>query len=186
MLLQSKGHGRSLEHLFFTFRKLLMFASAYSKIDNEIHKKRQMHLTITNLKISVEWICERELSFSPYRCEKNPHGSKVCVYNWQRTSPSQDHQLKWLWGSRKHLINEEKPGTKRSKVRHAGGFPDSSVGKESACIAGDPTLIPGSGRSPGEAKGYPLQYSGLENSIDNALGSQRVRHDWATFTFKAC
>ena len=39
------------------------------------------------------------------------------------------------------------------------GFPDSSVGKESACNAGDPSLIPGSGSSPGEGIGYPLQYS---------------------------
>ena len=39
------------------------------------------------------------------------------------------------------------------------GFPDSSVGKESACNAGDPSLIPGLRRSPGEEKGYPLQYS---------------------------
>ena len=46
------------------------------------------------------------------------------------------------------------------------GFPDSSVGKESTCNAGDPRLIPGSGRYPGEGKGYPLQYSGLENSMD--------------------
>ena len=37
------------------------------------------------------------------------------------------------------------------------GFPDSSVGKESACNARDPGLIPGSGRSPGEGIGYPLQ-----------------------------
>ena len=39
------------------------------------------------------------------------------------------------------------------------GFPDSSVGKESACNAGDPSLIPGLGRSDGEGRGYPLQYS---------------------------
>ena len=39
------------------------------------------------------------------------------------------------------------------------GFPDSSVGKESACKAGDLSLIPGSGRSPGEGIGFPLQYS---------------------------
>ena len=38
-------------------------------------------------------------------------------------------------------------------------FPDSSVSKESACDAGDPGLIPGSGRSVGEGLGYPLQYS---------------------------
>ena len=41
-----------------------------------------------------------------------------------------------------------------------------SAGKESACNVGDLSLIPGLGRSPGEGKGYPLQYSGLENSID--------------------
>ena len=39
------------------------------------------------------------------------------------------------------------------------GFPDSSVGKESACNVGDPNSIPGLGRSPGEGKGYPLQRS---------------------------
>ena len=39
------------------------------------------------------------------------------------------------------------------------GFPHSSVGKESTCNAGDPHFIPGSGRSPGEGIGYPLQYS---------------------------
>ena len=42
----------------------------------------------------------------------------------------------------------------------------SPRGKESACNAGDPGLIPGLGRSPEEEKGYPLQYSGLENSMD--------------------
>ena len=93
------------------------------------------------------------------------------------------------------------------------GFPDSSIGKESACSAGDPpqfdswvekihwrrdrlptpvflgfqesaynaedlSLIPGLGRSPGEGKGYPLQYSGLENSMDCiAMGSQGIGHD---------
>ena len=50
------------------------------------------------------------------------------------------------------------------------GFPDSSVGKESACNTGDLGLIPGLARCPGEGKGYPLQYSGLENS----MGSQEL------------
>ena len=45
-------------------------------------------------------------------------------------------------------------------------FPGDSDGNESACNAGDTTLIAGSGRSPGEEKGYPLQYSCLENSMD--------------------
>ena len=44
-----------------------------------------------------------------------------------------------------------------------GGYPSTSAGKESACSAGDPGLIPGLGRSPGEGIGYPLQYSCLEN-----------------------
>ena len=44
--------------------------------------------------------------------------------------------------------------------------PGSSVSKESACNAGDLGSIPGLGRSPREGKGYPLQYSGLENSMD--------------------
>ena len=46
------------------------------------------------------------------------------------------------------------------------GFPCGSAGKESACSAGDLGSIPGLGRSTGEGKGYPLQYSGLENSMD--------------------
>ena len=46
------------------------------------------------------------------------------------------------------------------------GFPCGSADKESACNVGDLGSIPGLGRSPGERKGYPLQYSGLENSID--------------------
>ena len=46
------------------------------------------------------------------------------------------------------------------------GFPCGLVGKESTCKGGDLCLIPELGRSPGEGKGYPLQYSGLENSMD--------------------
>ena len=45
-------------------------------------------------------------------------------------------------------------------------FPCGSAGKESACNEGDLGSIPGFGRSPGEGKGYPLQYSGLESSMD--------------------
>ena len=101
-------------------------------------------------------------------------------------------------------------------------FPDSSVGKESACNAEDPSLIPGSGRSTGEGIGYPPQYSwaslvaklvnnpptmwetwvrslGWEDLLEKgkathfsiltwriswtlwSMGSQRVKHNWATF-----
>ena len=46
------------------------------------------------------------------------------------------------------------------------GFPGGSAGKESTCNVRDLGWIPGLGRSPGEGKGYPLQYSCLENSMD--------------------
>ena len=46
------------------------------------------------------------------------------------------------------------------------GFPGGSAGKESVCNVGDLGSIPGLGRSPGEGNSYPLQYSGLENSMD--------------------
>ena len=49
------------------------------------------------------------------------------------------------------------------------GFPCGSDSKESACNAGDPDLIPGMGRSPGERNGNPLQYSCLENSMDRGV-----------------
>ena len=51
-------------------------------------------------------------------------------------------------------------------VRKVLGFPCGSAGKESTCNTGDLGSISGLGRSPGEGKGYPLQYSGLENSMD--------------------
>ena len=49
------------------------------------------------------------------------------------------------------------------------GFSCGSAGKESACSVGDLGSIPGLGRTPGEGKHYPLQYSGLENSIVNGV-----------------
>ena len=67
-------------------------------------------------------------------------------------------------------------------------FPCGSAGKESTCNVTDLGLIPGLGRSPRKGKGYPLQYSGLENSKDCIInGVARVRHDSATFTYtKLC
>ena len=59
-------------------------------------------------------------------------------------------------------------------------FPGGSDGKESACNAGDPRLIPGLGRSLGEGNGNPLQYSYLENPMDSRaqyVELQKIRHD---------
>ena len=76
------------------------------------------------------------------------------------------------------LMYQRKPRVKQFKRRGAflfflcchlrvtKGFPNSLVGKQSACNAGDLGSVPGLGRSPGEGKGYPVQYSGLENSMD--------------------
>ena len=58
------------------------------------------------------------------------------------------------------------------------GFPGGSAGKESACKARDMGSDPGLGRSPGEGKGYPLQYSGLENFMDWIVhGVSKSGHD---------
>ena len=54
------------------------------------------------------------------------------------------------------------------------GFLCGSAGKESACNAGDTGSIPGSGRSPGEGKGYPLHCSKLENSMDSPWGHKEA------------
>ena len=62
-------------------------------------------------------------------------------------------------------------------------FPGGSDGKESACNAGDPGLIPGLGRTPGEGTGNPLQYSCLENSMERgawqlqSMGPQGAGHN---------
>ena len=62
-----------------------------------------------------------------------------------------------------HIFNDKHVITSFVIIRD---FPDSSVGKESACNVGDPCLILGSGRYPGEGNGNLLQYSCLENSTD--------------------
>ena len=58
------------------------------------------------------------------------------------------------------------------------GFPDSSVGKESACNAGDPGSIPGSGRSTGEEIGYPLQYSWVSFMAQLVKNLPAIRQTW--------
>ena len=74
--------------------------------------------------------------------------------------------------------------TRSSKQLGRGhDFGDDLDSKESACSAGDLDSIPGSGRSPGEGNGYPLQYFYLENSMDReprgiqSIASQRAGHD---------
>ena len=65
------------------------------------------------------------------------------------------------------------------------GLPCASAGKESACNEGYLGSIPGLGRSPGEGKGYPLQYSGPENSVDYTVhGVAKSRTRLSNFQFQ--
>ena len=67
------------------------------------------------------------------------------------------------------------------------GFPGNSTGKESTCNSGDLGLIPGLDRSPGKENGYPLQYSGLENSMDCLVhGVIKSRMQLNDFHFHTC
>ena len=63
-------------------------------------------------------------------------------------------------------------------------FADSSVGKESTCNAGNLSLVPGLGRSPGEGKGYPLQDSGLENSMGSQMNCGVGEGSWESLGMK--
>ena len=81
-------------------------------------------------------------------------------------------QWTWIWINAGSSWWTRKPGLLQSmgsqKIRHnwVTKMITGSDGKESACNAGDPSSIPGSGRSPGEGNGKPLQYSCLENPIN--------------------
>ena len=72
----------------------------------------------------------------------------------------------WLWEGEAEL-SSPRP---EDSLLLVTVLPGSSAGKESARNAGDLGSIPGLRRSPGEGKGYPLQYSGLENSMDSPSG----------------
>ena len=63
----------------------------------------------------------------------------------------------------------------KTEIENLMGFPGGSDNKEPACNAGDLGLIPGSGRTPGEGNGYPLQYSCLEDSMDRRVWQVTVQ-----------
>ena len=95
----------------------------------------------------LEWVV---ISFSRgISPTQGSHSSLLCFLHWQADSL---HCA--TWESHIHIYTYIYIDT------------CASNSKESACNAGDPGLIPGLGRSPGEGNGYPLQYSCLENSMD--------------------
>ena len=71
-----------------------------------------------------------------------------------------------LWGRTELDMTEVTQQQQQQQQPYKMGFPCGSASKESACNVGDLGSIPALGRSRGEGKGYPLQYSGLENSLD--------------------
>ena len=86
------------------------------------------------------------------------------------------------------ILASPAPHTKKG-LKVILGFPGGSEVKASACNAGDPGSIPGSGRSPGEGNGNPLQYSCLENPMDRGAwwatvhGFAEIRIQLSNFTF---
>ena len=84
----------------------------------------------------------------------------------------------WVWIASRRLIYWRKKlarhGDPLDSNTHLTGFPGGSGGNESARNAGNPGLIPGSGRSAGEGNGYPLQYSCLEYSMDRGASQAKV------------
>ena len=77
-------------------------------------------------------------------------------------------------------------GVAKSRTQLSEGFPGGSDGKESTCNVRDLYSIPGLGRFPGEGKSYPVQYSGLENSMDSiahGITKSRTRLSYFHFHF---
>ena len=112
---------------------------------------------------------------------ENMDGSRGYYGNWNNSDRERQifHYLIYGW----NLRNKQK---KDRNNRCRESFPCSSVGKESACNAGDPGSIPGLGRPSGEQKSYSLQFSCLENPMDREAwqatvsGIARVGHDLVT------
>ena len=110
------------------------------------------------------------------------HGFSTSTMPAQPFRASRFPDVHHLWGIPKNSLEETKRNLK--EIMWILGFPCGSAGKESACSVRDLGLTPGLGRYPGKGKGYPLQYSGLKNSMDCIVHElQRVGRDWATFTF---
>ena len=98
-------------------------------------------------------------------------------YNmWPTQYDQQNVHMDGFWGIRK---NCKRPWN-LVLFPASLGFPGGSDGKESACKAGNPGLIPGLGRSPGEGNGNPAQYSCLENPMDGGAwqGSSGITKSW--------
>ena len=77
-----------------------------------------------------------------------------------------------------YSLPDSLPAEPRGKPSLSLGFPDSSVGKESACNAGDPGSIPGSERSTGEGTGYPFRYSWASLVVQLVKSLPALQETW--------
>ena len=129
------------------------------------------------------------------------HREALCHHWPEMTRPTQRSSLLFPWShlgewhhhplgpqSRMLLLSTPSPTSIQSPSpdKHVFSINNSWLGKESACSAGDPGSIPGSGGSPGEGNGNPLQYSCLKNPMDRGAWQATVHavtsvgHNWAT------
>ena len=81
-------------------------------------------------------------------------------------SPGEGNGYPFQYSGLENSMDRIVHGVAKSRTQLSEGFPGGSDGKESTCNVRDLYSIPGLGRFPGEGKSYPLQYSGLENSMD--------------------
>ena len=135
---------------------------AYSQLVGTFYKQKRLLVNILFFSMfsvlilifSMKWTEQQYLNLFIHLLQKNPGLSIFPVTI--KISLLEAHMQPGL-GKRRPI---------QELVLTFGGFLDSSAGKESACNAGALGSIPVLERSPGEGKGYPLQYSGLENSMD--------------------
>ena len=124
-------------------------------------------------------------------CSEKLHLAIVWRINWDGEQNQENNQVaittvqvgvgaqarKWQRNGKILMIYNEYHMCMHIYIYNHQGFPGGSAGKEPTCNAGDLDLIPELRRSPGEGNGYPVQYSGLDNSMDYSMGLQRVRND---------
>ena len=91
----------------------------------------------------------------------------------RKDASEEHHQARGVWRSTRHLLLEWDTNYYGMILTYRG-FPGGSTSKKSTCNVGDLGSISGLGRSPGEGNGYPLQYSGLENSMDRGTWQATV------------
>ena len=134
----------------------ILLETAWEHIHTVISGRAQKILQVTSFPFIALWHSQR-LSFCGFhplqeKCQNNLSSSQTRLLPQQPCVSSQD---RYDW--------------EREQLIYYLGFPCGSAGKESACNAGDLGSIAGLGRSPGDGKGYPLQYSGLEKSMDSIV-----------------